>query len=227
MNDVPLIEKTAELIRDDILVGEIKPGERLNIDGLARSFNTSKTPVREAMNMLCAERLVVYKPKLGYFVQTLTVQEFIDIYEIQEVIELNLCLKIAQAKIPLDFKQLESINHEIYRAVARNDRIGCFNLNKLFHMAMYREYRNRKMIDELKRIWNELLIHNYYMFSSKNFLGEIHMDHEKIMQAMKLSDLDMIKDAVGAHFAHGVNGVTEGFNEDGLVGLLPRENAAP
>lgn len=223
MNDVSLIEKTVELIRSDILIGAIRPGERLNIDGLARRFNMSKTPVREAMNMLCAERLVVYKPKLGYFVQTLTVQEFIDIYEIQEVMELNLCLKIAQARVALDFEQLESINREIWRAVDRNDRIGCFNLNKLFHTTMYREYRNRKMIDELKRIWNELLIHSYYMFTSKSFLDRVHIDHENIMDAMRVSDPEQIRTAVAAHFTNGIEGVAQGFNDNNLVGLLPKE----
>jgi DNA-binding GntR family transcriptional regulator len=212
MKNVSLLEDTVGRVREDILRGRIRPGERVNIDGLARLLNTSKTPVREALNMLSAEKLVVYKPKLGYYIPTMTLREYIEASEIQEAVELHLHLKISETGIDVDYALLESINLAIAEAVEKRDQWKIFQLNELFHMTLYQRYGNKKLILELRRIWNELLIHRHHMFSSPTFLSLIARDHAKIIEAMKTGAPQSITEAVRNHFKSGIIGVSEDKN---------------
>lgn len=204
-----LLEDTVDRIRNDILKRHILPGERLNVDGLARAFGTSKTPVREALNGLVSERLVLYRPRLGYYVQKLSVSEFVETSETQQAIEQYILLKLARNAVALDFDKLTSINRKIVLAIDEENPIRIFELNKAFHLEMYKRCGNKKMIFELKRIWNELLIHRYNMFASNAFLSCIVDDHIAIMDAMRTRDLQAILSALDRHFENGVSGASE------------------
>lgn len=208
-----LLEETVDRIRNDILKRHILPGERLNVDGLARAFGTSKTPVREALNVLVAERLVLYRPRLGYSVQKLSVGEFIETSETQQAIEQYILLKLARNAVALDFDRLTSINREIELAIGEENPIRIFELNKAFHLEMYERCGNEKIIVELKRIWNELLIHRYNMFASTAFLSCIVDDHTVIMDAMRTRNLQAILAALDRHFENGVSGASENYGE--------------
>lgn len=211
---VSLSEHAAERIRKFILTGQIKPGERLNIDGMARTLNTSKTPVREAMNMLAAERLVAYRPKIGYYVPTMTVAEFLEMSEVQEALELYICMRIIRHRRQVDFAAAEAINDQIDLAIRADDPIRIFNLNEEFHMTIYRCCGNEKIVHELRRIWNEMLIHRYHMFSSPIFLSRIVSDHAQIMEALKAWDVSGVTEAVRRHFINGNRGTTEGLDRE-------------
>lgn len=211
MSDSSLLKHAINSIRGYILEGRIKPGEKLNIDGLARSLNISKTPVREAMNALTADKLVIYRPRIGYAVRTITPEEFLALSQLQEVIETFMYIDVACLPQPIDYSRLEAINEEIKDAVIKKDEMRVFSLNEEFHMAIYRYCSNQKMVERLRELWNELLIHRFHMFSSPFFLQTIPKDHQDILEAMKLGDVEMIRKTVSTHFRNGNIAVVEGL----------------
>lgn len=211
MSDSSLIKHAAASIRGYILEGRIKPGEKLNVDGLARSLNISKTPVREAMNMLAAEKLVIYRPRLGYAVATMTPNEFLELSELQEAIETHMYLKVAKQTPPMDYSELEEINREMIEAIKKRDEMRIFSLNEKFHMVIYKNSNNEKMLGRLRELWNEMLIHRFCMFSSLAFLQTIPEDHDNILAALKSGETDKIVKAVSTHFHHGNVAAIEGL----------------
>jgi DNA-binding GntR family transcriptional regulator len=74
-------------IRSSILNGSLPPGSRLNQGSLAARFGVSRVPVREAMSRLQAEGLVVLRPRRGFTVSYLTVEEIIEVFELRMVVE--------------------------------------------------------------------------------------------------------------------------------------------
>ncbi len=211
MSDHSLSRHAVDSIRGFILEGRIKPGEKLNVDGLARMLNISKTPVRDAMNMLVAEKLVAYRPRLGYSVLTLTPAEFLDLSELQEAIETHIYLQVAKGDDPIDYDALEEISRETLAAIADRNAIRIFSLNEVFHMTIYRNCHNKKMLERLRELWNEILIHRFHMFSSATFLSTIPTDHANILAALKKGHTGEIIDAVHAHFHNGNMAAIEGF----------------
>jgi Transcriptional regulators len=209
MPDNSLLQYTVKRIRSYILEGKLQPGEKLNVDGLARALNISKTPVRDAMNTLAAEKLVVYRPRRGYAVATMTVAEFLGLSELQEAIESHIYLRVAQGETPIDYDALEAINDEIVEAIAVRDAVRIFSINEDFHMAIYQTFPNKKMLERLREMWNELVIHRLHMFSSETFLATIPTDHRNIMDALKTRDTAKILAAVHTHFRNGNQAAVE------------------
>lgn len=83
-----LSDETYETIRSMLLTHEIKPGERVNIDSIARQLDVSQTPVREALARLESDELVVKQPLRGYAAtQVLSVKQLDDLFQFRSIIE--------------------------------------------------------------------------------------------------------------------------------------------
>lgn len=83
----PLREQVTELLRSEVLSGELAPGTRLVETALCSRFSVSRPLVREALRNLAAEGLVESLPKQGTVVTTLTLDDARDLYEMRAVLE--------------------------------------------------------------------------------------------------------------------------------------------
>jgi len=75
-------------IRHSVIIGHRKPGERLDVEELAHRFDTSVTPVRDALHMLNQEGLVTIKPRSGYYVTRITLKGLRDMLDMRRILEL-------------------------------------------------------------------------------------------------------------------------------------------
>ena len=66
---------------------EFRPGERINEGAIARELDASRTPLREALNRLVAERLIAFRPGQGFFCRALDSRTIFELYEMRAVIE--------------------------------------------------------------------------------------------------------------------------------------------
>src|SRR5215467_8077804 len=85
--DVPLTEQVRLGIRDDIVSGRLRPGERIVQDSVARRYGTSRIPVREALRDLASEGLVTLAPDVGARVAKLNPGELHEVYLMREALE--------------------------------------------------------------------------------------------------------------------------------------------
>ena len=76
-------------LKSKVVGFDIRPGERLNEVALARELGVSRTPLREALNRLVAERLVEFRPGAGFFCRMLEPQAIFDLYEMRQVLEVT------------------------------------------------------------------------------------------------------------------------------------------
>lgn len=74
-------------LRREIIMGHRNPGERFNVEEIAKRYETSVTPVRDALQMLNQEGLVTIKPRSGYFVSRITLKELRDMLELRRILE--------------------------------------------------------------------------------------------------------------------------------------------
>ena len=74
-------------LRREIIMGHRNPGERFTVEVIARHYDTSVTPVRDALQMLSQEGLVTIKPRSGYFVSRITLKELRDMLELRRILE--------------------------------------------------------------------------------------------------------------------------------------------
>ena len=142
---LPLRDVVFETLRQKILKGELKPGERLIEVALAQRLGVSRTPVREAIHKLEQEGLVVMAPRKGAQVATISAQSVRDVLEVRKAMEcLAVCLAISritpQERIAL--RQAE----EAFSAASRgNDLRLIAQKDEEFHKVIYMATKNPKL----------------------------------------------------------------------------------
>jgi DNA-binding GntR family transcriptional regulator len=82
-----IAEQVSEILKEKIINLEIKPGTRLDIKSLARQFQISETPIRDALKMLSDNGIVVTTARKGYHVVKLTASDIKEIYELRRLLE--------------------------------------------------------------------------------------------------------------------------------------------
>ena len=149
-------------IRQDVLSGRLSANERLKISSLAERYQTSTNPVREALQQLRGEGLVVFSPNRGARVREIDEDFVRDIYEIETLIEPYLTRWFVGVCTETDIAALEAIQADIivlnFTDVARH-----LDLDTQFHRRMYAQHYNRHAVD----LW----------WSHREMLGAISAGH--------------------------------------------------
>lgn len=81
-----IIKRVYQSIKERVISYDVPPGERLNIEQLAEQLRVSTTPVRESLNRLVAEELILMIPRMGFFMKSLIEPELRDLYELNQVL---------------------------------------------------------------------------------------------------------------------------------------------
>ncbi|WP_246018440.1 GntR family transcriptional regulator [Pelagibacterium montanilacus] len=125
-----------DALRDAIIRGEIAEGEPLRQDSIAQMFNVSRIPVREAMQRLEAQGLVVSERYKGVVVASLSPEQIIEIFEFRALVE----PAVIEAAVPLMTEaSLERAQRHCDAFAAETDPVRWGDLNREFHNALYRD----------------------------------------------------------------------------------------
>ncbi len=143
-------------LRRSIGVGHRKPGERLNLDELAQSYGTSITPVRDALQMLSQEGLVMIKSRSGYFVTHVTLKQLRDMLELREILEVA---SIERAAVRITEEQLEQLGHVHAGYTDEGDEsfIRYMSENRTFYYLIAEASGNHELAETLGRLHDRLL----------------------------------------------------------------------
>lgn len=137
-----LAETIRQRLADDILRGVYPPGARLDENGLARRFNLSRTPVREALRQLTSAGLVEMRPRRGVIVSLPTESTLAEMFEVMGELEASCARLAAQRMSPAERVNLEFVHRRSFDAVRGNDTEGYRTLNFEFHDVVYRGAHN-------------------------------------------------------------------------------------
>ena len=88
-NPMTLSDEIADIVRDRILRGEYRIGEKIKETSIAEELTVSRTPIREAFKQLESEGLIDYIPNRGCFAKGFTHQDIEDIYSVRKALERN------------------------------------------------------------------------------------------------------------------------------------------
>jgi DNA-binding GntR family transcriptional regulator len=142
-------------LRRSIIMGHCKPGERLSLEDLAQKYNTSITPLRDALQMLSQEGLVTIKPRSGYFITRISLKELHELFELREILELAV-VERAAVKITAEYlHQLESV-HAGYTGDDDESYDRYTDENRQFHYLLAQATGNHELAETLGRLHDRL-----------------------------------------------------------------------
>jgi len=131
-----LRDSISELIRDAILSGKLRPGDRLNESALARQLQASRAPIREALQQLQEQGLVVNQPRRGMFVVSLDEEELQKINSLRLVLEAE-ALRLCRARAtPQDLRRLRLLVEKMERST-RNTAMEATRMDLDFHRTLW------------------------------------------------------------------------------------------
>ena len=132
-----------QTLRNAIMRCDLGPGERLVIDDLARRLGVSIIPVREALQMLQSEALVVLVPHVGATVATISRDSIVDVFTMLEGLETVGTRLAAERATPQDLTGLLDLVHEMEEMMAQGRHEDWADLNTRFHLTIAAHSRAR------------------------------------------------------------------------------------
>ncbi|OZB16959.1 MAG: GntR family transcriptional regulator [Rhodobacterales bacterium 34-62-10] len=149
----PAHEVIYRKLRDQILFGEIAPGQALTIQGLADRLNAGMTPVREAIRRLTAEGALVFQGNRRVCVPQLSAANISEIIYARQWLESHLGLRATERVTPSDLAHLTAIDTALDRAIVAGDLRSYLENNYLFHAKLY-DLADAPILAEMaERLW--------------------------------------------------------------------------
>ena len=141
------VQRIEAVLMEEISVGELSPGVRLDEAGLAERFGVSRTPIREALSRLTAQGILVPGEKRGVFVAEYSRKELSQIFEAMHEIE-SACARIVSQRLNLLARsEIEAAQTQCMAAAHSGDRAGYLRANDAFHFAFYQATGNPYMAE--------------------------------------------------------------------------------
>jgi DNA-binding GntR family transcriptional regulator len=188
-------------LREAIIRCELRPGERLIIDELARRLQVSIIPVREALQTLQAEALVVSVPHVGTTVAPVSREAILDVFSVLEGLETVATRLVAERARPEELQTLETLVAAMDDAVAEGRHEAWAELNRKFHLAigdlpgldLLSELTGR-VLDRWERVrryfFKGVLVHR---------VAQAQEEHRALLAAMKARDRARLLELVRQH----------------------------
>lgn len=198
----PLHEEVAERLREMITEGLLAPGVRLNERVLCAQLQVSRTPLREALKVLAAERLVELNPNRGAMVATLSVDDVEHLFEVMIMLEGLSGELAAQRRTEAELGEIKALHFEMLAAHARRDLPQYFRFNRGIHEAINRCARNPVLAETYDSV--NLRIQNLRFRSNFNRSkwDAAVLEHGAMIDALAAGDASGLRRILEQHLRH-------------------------
>ena len=198
LNGSTFVEHAANEIRHRLLTGQIAVDERISPPQLGRELGMSAVPVREALQLLAGEGLVVINGHRGARAAPATIDDLREIYDLRFLLEVDALRKIDMSIFRQQREHIALSLDAIRDAYDMNDSGGFAAAHRAFHLGIY----------ECAGAWHsrviELLYNASARFQSMARLGdgsEVQRRHALILDALDSGDPSLAADLLGSHLA--------------------------
>ena len=190
-----------EILRDEILSLDLAPCQPLDDASLAKRFNVSRSPVRDAMVRLVSESLLQTLPNKGTIVSPLRLEDFSKYIDALDIVQRTVSRLAAKFR---NNENLELINKEqaiFASSVEANDILGMIQSNRDFHIAIAKAGNNRYF----EKIYRELLddgrrsLRIYFNSFDSHLPKNLISDHQLMIDAIKFQNLDLAEELAHEH----------------------------
>lgn len=212
----PLREVVFESLREAIITGLLKPGERLMEVQVAEELGVSRTPVREAIRKLELEGLVVMLPRRGAYVAGISVKDIADVFEVRAALEALAASLAAERITDAELEDLERSLVEITKVSDTQDIGTIVARDTSFHDIIYRASRNGWLIQIISNLQDQ--IHRFRMttLSRPGRTKEAVEEHKKIVEAISDRNSELAGQLAREHIENAESSLLNSLKESAL-----------
>jgi len=190
------VDRVYRLLKTWILDARLRPGDFLSEVDLARECETSRTPVREACNLLSQERWIQRIRHKGYLLTPISIRDIIELYDYRKIIECFCAERAASAATPEEVKELREI-------IASEDEIDLpmaafLKANQMFHIRLGEIANNQRVLEQLTLTLE--YVRRLDILSTQRVTRPI--PHKDILRAIEARNVQEAGRAMAEHITH-------------------------
>ncbi len=200
MNEyLPLRDVVFNTLRQAILKGELKPGERLMEIQLADLLGVSRTPIREAIRKLELEGLVLMIPRKGAEVAKISEKSLRDVLEVRRSLE-ELALELACQRITEDqMNALEEAQGKFEEAINNGDTMAMAETDESYHDVIYQATGNDRLVQILNNLREQMYRYRLEYLKDASKRQILIIEHDHIVKAVKACNIQEARAAIREH----------------------------
>lgn len=199
LENLTLWQRVYDHLRREILEGRLEPGSELAEVALSEQLGVSRGPIREAIGRLASEGLVEVRPRRGAVVRPVSKEEFLELYEVREALEV-MAAKLAVPRLTGEqFEELSAFNKAMEGYAKRGEVTSFFDANLAFHERLFEACGNKKLQELYRQLLGQL---GRYRIRSLNLRGNMQRsvsEHAKILRAAKRGDAEQAAQLMSEH----------------------------
>ena len=194
-------EVVFEYLRDEIMAGKLKPGQRLMENTIAEKLGVSRTPVREAIRKLEKEKFITMIPRKGAYVTRINAKEILDVLEIRRVLE-GFAADLASRRMSDSEKRALRKSNEKFEKFMKNlDVQGMIKKDREFHDLIFKATKNERLIGLVRELHEQFHRFRLIYFNETSSYTNIQKWHTLILEAIENGNADEAKKHAEDHVA--------------------------
>lgn len=205
---MPTRVKIASILRKAILSGEFQEGEELSLTTIAENLGVSRTPVREAFQVLASENLLILRMNKGAIVKGITVKTIQEHFEMRKLLEGEAASRAALKHIDIS-ELLEAHKHILSLGNQFTDEEYQIYNQKL-HTTLWQAADNSKMYSILSSLWNGSSFGK--TISAKEHQLISIEEHGRILEYIQCGNPYLVRKEMEHHIERSMNNIIESFN---------------
>lgn len=181
-------EAAYRILKEKIVTLELPPASLLNESDLMSELRLGRTPIREALQRLALENLVVILPRRGTIVADLNMSDLQKIFEMRLELEIYAVRLAAERAAPAEVAEMEALLAKSDEIIQRGDYHQLMQLDHQVHQLLARAAHNEFLEETLERLYTHGLRLWYISLHKVSRLQEAIAEHREIIAAIKRGD---------------------------------------
>mgnify|MGYP001036622783 CR=1 FL=1 len=207
---MPVRVRLAAILRKSILSGELKNGQELSLTELAEKFNVSRTPVREAFQILEQEGLLKLRMNRGAIVKGIDEKFIQDHFDMRILLEGEAAFRAAQRSMDVSALRPEQNRAEARFLAMDPEEYGKYNQD--IHVAIWTAADNQKLYDYLSALWNGPSIGR--SVEPNDHRAKSIQEHGYILRCIERGLAEEARAAMRQHIQRSKQNILESFHQE-------------
>ena len=216
----PTAQLIADQLREQIVQGIFRPGEQINESVLATRLHTSRGPVREALQRLAQEGILVSRRNRGVFVLELATDDIREIYAVREAVEstaADALLDAGQEQVKDTCQALKAIINDMAKQVAVSDWQAIARLDMQFHTSFVAGAGNTRLIRIYETLAAESRMCILNLAVAYPRIDDLVQEHQNLLDLLQAGDREALHKAIKQHMQKAVEDLTAPREENGIT----------
>ena len=208
---LPAREQVASILRSSILSGGISQGQSITLDSISEQVGMSRTPVREAFQILASEGLLELRQNRCAIVKGISIEAIKDHYEMRVLLETEALRRACERMNDTTLEAIKRVNEQGRRAKESGDTQAYNLANQAFHMTIWEAAESEKLKFFLSSLWNGLSMNR--LVTAQEYAAISLGDHDKIVEQLSKKEYKSACETMRNHIIYSMNSTLANYKD--------------